>query len=243
MAYGQILKEDFLAAPRLGLVNLHGSLLPALRGATPVEAALALGLKTTGVSLQQVVRALDAGPLHGSSEVAVVAEDDRVSLRARLGVVGAELMLRCLPKILAEQSIPQPQDASRVTFTRRLLRTDAPLDFKASATTLSQRIKALSGWPGSTFEHQGAILKIGAAQAGSGQGGQPGQIMAAGREGVRVACGEGQIVLTQLQRPGGKMLPAAEFLAGYRLEVGTVLVSGVMPDLVSAQPFSARKLS
>ena len=91
MAYGQLLKDDFLAAPRLGFVNFHGSLLPELRGATPVEGALALGLAETGVSLQQVVRKLDAGPLHASARTKVQAGEGRAALRARLGVIAGEL--------------------------------------------------------------------------------------------------------------------------------------------------------
>jgi len=243
MAYGQILKEDFLAAPALGLINLHGSLLPQLRGATPVEGVLALGYTTTGVSLQQIVRQLDAGPLHGSASLTIESQDTRISLRQRLGVLAGELLHRTLPQILAQASVPIPQEHAQATFTRRLLRTDAPLDFKADAVVLAQRIKALAGWPGSTFEHQGVLLKVGAAYALAGTAATAGEILAQGREGVRIACGQGHLVCTHLQRPGGKMLPAAEFLAGYRLEVGTVLASGVMPELVSAQPFSSRKTS
>jgi methionyl-tRNA formyltransferase len=241
MAYGQILKEDFLTAPVLGLVNLHGSLLPQLRGATPVEGALALGWTKTGVSLQQIVRQLDAGPLHGSISLEIRPEDSRVTLRQRLGVAGGELLQASLPKILTKTSVPVPQDHAQATFTRRLLRTDAPLNFNADAAVLAHRIKALAGWPGSTFEYQGSVLKVGGAYMVEGSNDAPGKVLAVGREGIRVACGRGHLVLTHLQRPGGKMLPAAEFLAGYRLEVGSVLPAGVMPDLVSSQLFSSRK--
>ncbi|MEY4777054.1 MAG: hypothetical protein RL759_1567, partial [Verrucomicrobiota bacterium] len=110
MAYGQILKDDFLQAPRLGLVNFHGSLLPALRGATPVEGALAAGLDVTGISLQQVVRKLDAGPLHASAALTIAPHEGRAALRARLGHLAGELATRALPAILAGTSIPVPQD-------------------------------------------------------------------------------------------------------------------------------------
>lgn len=238
MAYGQLLKEDFLAAPRLGFVNFHGSLLPALRGATPVEGALAQGLAETGVSLQQVVRKLDAGPIHAAAKTTVRAGEGRAALRARLGVIAGELAAQALPAVLAGTSVAVPQDETKVTYARRLARTDAPLDFRQSAVVLRQRILAVEGWPGSTFEHRAALIKVGAASAeDAASSSPPGTIVAADRTGVKVACGSGLLVLTQLQRPGGKMLPAAEFLAGYPLAVGEVLASAEMPAFVSERPF------
>jgi methionyl-tRNA formyltransferase len=238
MAYGQLLKTDFLAATRLGFVNFHGSLLPALRGATPVEGALALGLAETGVSLQQVVLKLDAGPLHASRSIRPQPGEARAALRARLGVVAGELAASALPAVLAGTSIPVPQDEALVTYARRLNRADAPLDFRQPATVLRQRVLALEGWPGSTFDHRGVTIKVGAAQAEEGgPAGVPGQILAADRAGVRVACGQGILVLTHLQRPGGKMLPAGEFLAGFPLAVGEMLASAEMPAFVASAPF------
>mgnify|MGYP006270328305 CR=1 FL=1 len=238
MAYGQLLKEDFLAATRLGFVNFHGSLLPALRGATPVEGALALGLAETGVSLQQVVRKLDAGPIHGAAKTALRAGEGRAALRARLGVLAGELAAQALPGILAGTSVPVPQDESKVTYARRLNRTDAPLDFRQPAVVLRQRILAVEGWPGSTFEHRGVLIKVGAASADEAiASAAPGTVLTADRAGVKVACGSGVLVLTQLQRPGGKMLPAGEFLAGYPLAVGEVFASAEMPAFVADRPF------
>jgi methionyl-tRNA formyltransferase len=238
MAYGQLLKTDFLAATGLGFVNFHGSLLPALRGATPVEGALALGLAETGVSLQQVVLKLDAGPIHASCSLRPLPGEARAALRARLGVVAGELATTALPAILAGTSVSVPQDESLVTYARRLNRADAPLDFRQPATVLRQRVLALEGWPGSTFGHRGVTIKVGAAQAeDSAVPGAPGQILAVDRTGVRVACGLGFLVLTQLQRPGGKMLPAGEFLAGFPLAVGETLTSEDMPAFVASAPF------
>ncbi len=238
MAYGQLLKTDFLAATRLGFVNFHGSLLPALRGATPVEGALALGLAETGVSLQQVVLKLDAGPLHASRSIRPQPGEARAALRARLGVVAGELAAAALPAVLAGTSVPVPQDEALVTYARRLNRADAPLDFRQPATVLRQRVLALEGWPGSTFDHRGVTIKVGAAQAEEGgSSGVPGQILAADRAGVRIACGRGVLVLTHLQRPGGKMLPAGEFLAGFPLAVGEMLASAEMPAFVASAPF------
>ncbi len=238
MAYGQILKDDFLAAPRLGLVNFHGSPLPALRGATPVEGALASGWARTGVSLQQVVRRLDAGPLHASAHLDIGPDEGRAALRARLGELAGRLAATALPEILAGRSSPRPQDEAAATFTRRLTRADAALDFRVSAATLAARIRALEGWPGSTCEHAGVVLKVGAASAeAAAPGAAPGTILSADRNGVRVACGDGALAMTRLQRPGGRMLPAGEFLSGHPLAPGEVLASVPMPPLVGDAPF------
>ena len=238
MAYGQLLKEDFLAAPRLGFVNFHGSLLPELRGATPVEGALALGLAETGVSMQQVVRKLDAGPIHAAVRTKILPGEGRAALRARLGVIAGELASTALPSVLAVTSVAVPQDEAKVTFARRLSRADAPLDFRQAANALRQRILAVEGWPGSTFDHRGALIKIGAATVEDAATSiAPGTIVAADRSGVKIACGEGWLVLTHLQRPGGKMLPVGEFLAGYPLAVGELLASAEMPSFVSDRPF------
>jgi methionyl-tRNA formyltransferase len=238
MAYGQLLKADFLGATRLGFVNFHGSLLPALRGATPVEGALALGLAETGVSLQQVVLKLDAGPLHASRSLRPLPGEARAALRARLGVVAGELAAAALPSVLSGTSVPVPQEESLVTYARRLNRTDAPLDFRHPAAVLRRRVLALEGWPGSTFEHRGVTIKVGAAQSEEAPvDGAPGRILGADRTGVRIACAQGVLVLTHLQRPGGKMLPAGEFLAGFPLAVGETLASAEMPAFVASSPF------
>jgi methionyl-tRNA formyltransferase len=238
MAFGQLLKEDFLAAIRQGFVNFHGSLLPELRGATPVEGALALGLAETGVSLQQVVRKLDAGPIHASARTPIRDGEGRAALRARLGVIAGELAASALPPILAGASVAAPQDEAKVTYARRLTRADAPLDFRRPAAVLRQRILSLEGWPGSTFDHRAALIKVGSATVeDSVVTPAPGTIVAADRGGIRIACGQGVLVVTQLQRPGGKMLPAGEFLAGYPVAVGEVLASADMPAFVSDRPF------
>ena len=238
MAYGQLLKADFLAATRLGFVNFHGSLLPALRGATPVEGALALGLEETGVSLQQVVLRLDAGPIHASRSLRPTPGEARAALRGRLGVLAGRLADAVLPSVLNGTSTPVPQDEALVTYARRLNRADAPLDFRQPAGVLRRRVLALEGWPGSTFEHRGVMIKVGAAQAeDSAPSGVPGQVLAADRTGVRVACAKGELILIQLQRPGGRMLPAGEFLAGFPLAVGDILASAEMPAFVASAPF------
>jgi methionyl-tRNA formyltransferase len=237
MAYGQLLREPTLAVPRLGFVNLHGSLLPALRGATPVEGALALGLAETGVSLQQVVRRLDAGPVLASRRLPVAPEVAREALRAEMGRVAGLLAAEAVPALLAGRLVAAPQDESLATYTRRLRREDDALDFAAPARDLANRVRALEGWPGSTFLLGSDRLKLGRAAAEPGPVGQPpGTVISADAGGVRVATADGVLRLLELQRPGARMLPAAAFLAGYRIEPGAVLASEPMPPLVGPRP-------
>ena len=244
MAYGQILKDDFLAATRLGFINFHGSLLPALRGATPVESALALGFKSTGISVQHVVRKLDAGPLYASSELKILSDEGRAALRQRLGLVAAELSNNFLDKILNQQIVPQPQDESLVTYTRRLYRQDAAMDFKANASEIVGRVRALEGWPGSTFPLGDLTIKVGSAFLLDEEHNLiPGTVAQADKLGLKVACGNGFSLFTTLQRPGGRMLPVGEFLAGCPIAQGAVIESHPMPPLVSSQPFPRVKKS
>ena len=237
MAYGQLLREATLAIPRLGFVNLHGSLLPALRGATPVEGALALGLPETGVTLQQVVRRLDAGPVLATRRLPVGPAVGRESLRAEMGRVAGLLAAEAVPALLRGALVPAPQDDAAATYTRRLRREDAALDFSRPARELANRVRALEGWPGSTCVLGDVRLKVGRAEAAPGSPGPaPGTVLAADAAGVAVATGDGTLRLLELQRPGGRMLPAAAFLAGFRVEPGPLLASEPMPDLVGARP-------
>lgn len=237
MAYGQLLREATLAVPRLGFVNLHGSLLPALRGATPVEGALALGLAETGVSLQQVVRRLDAGPVLAARRLPVAPGIAREALRAEMGVAAALLAAEAIPALLRGALIPRPQEDTLATYTRRLRREDAALDFARPARELADRIRALEGWPGSTCLLGDVRLKVGRAEADAAPAGAPpGTVLSADAAGVRVATGDGVLRLLELQRPGGRMLPAAAFLAGFRVGPGAVLASETMPPLVGDRP-------
>lgn len=237
MAYGQLLREATLAIPRLGFLNLHGSLLPALRGATPVEGALALGLAETGVSLQQVVRRLDAGPVLAARRLPVGAGVGREALRGEMGRLAGLLAAEALPAALAGRLAPAPQEESAASYTRRLRREDAALDFRSSARELALRVRALEGWPGSTFPLGDIRIKVGRAEAEPGPAGaEPGTVLSAGGAGLRVATGDGVLRILELQRPGARMLAAGPFLAGFAIAPGTALASEPMPPLVGPRP-------
>jgi methionyl-tRNA formyltransferase len=242
MAYGHILKRDLLDTPPLGFFNLHASLLPRLRGATPIEGALIANLATTGVSLQRVVPRLDAGPVVDAEPIPLAPDETRLSLREKVAAASVPLLARALPRIVAGDAAGTPQDEHRATFTRKITRIDSGVDFRAPAQEIAARVRALNPWPGVTVPFRDFVLKIGAAEAipaptvpGVPVPVEPGLILSATPAGVDILTGEGVLRVLQLQRPGGKMLPVAAFLAGFALLPGTVLRSSPMPVLVHGQ--------
>ncbi|MDR1818512.1 MAG: methionyl-tRNA formyltransferase [Puniceicoccales bacterium] len=240
MAYGHILRADLLAVPPRGFLNVHGSLLPVLRGASPIEGAIVSGMSETGASLQRVVRRLDAGDVLGAERVGVAPDETRLTLREKIAAAAEKLAVGALPAALAGTAAGVPQDEALATFTRKIARADAALDFRASARELAARARALAPWPGVTFPLGALEIKIGGAvaepagNAGSaGASDAPaGTVLSADADGVRISTGDGVLRVTHLQRPTAKMLPAGAFLAGFPLAVGTLLESRGMTPLV-----------
>lgn len=244
MAYGHIIKQNFLDAPPLGMLNFHGSLLPQYRGASPVEAAIASGDAVTGISLMQMVAKMDAGGVMDQEKVKITNEDTSESLRLKLADCCVPLITRNLPIILKRTHTFVSQDESKVTYTRKISKEDGWLNFNNPAKVLNCRIRALTPWPGGYFKTKDTIIKIGQCVAldedheldagtviGSSQKGE---------KGLLVATSKGTLCLKTLQRPGGKMLPIDEFLRGFSIERGTLLESGPMNPLVSNTPFPWR---
>jgi methionyl-tRNA formyltransferase len=238
MAFGQLLKEDFLATPRLGVFNLHTSLLPQYRGASPVTAAIASGEVTTGVTFMRVVRRLDAGAIVDTECVAIGAHDTTGTIEAALGVAAAPLTARCLAALREGRLVSREQDEARVSYCRRLSKLDGVLDFHRPAAELARRINALLPWPGCTIDLAGTPVKLGLAEPAPTTGAAvPGTVLAPEADALPVATADGVLRLLRLQRPGGKMLPAVEFLRGFTVPAGTVLASVPMPALVGPVPF------
>ena len=247
MAYGHILRDDFIATPRLGTLNLHASPLPRYRGASPIQSAIAQGDTATGVSLMRIVRALDAGPVAEVAPVAIARHDTALEVEARMAAACGPLLGATLPRLAAGTLAFIEQDHAAATYCRRLVQEDGVLDFTRSASEVAARIRGLFPWPGCTAEIRGTVIKIGLADvaetAGGGEGtpaAAPGTVVGADAGGLRLATGQGVVRFLKLQRPGGKMLPAAEFLRGFPVEVGTVVPSRPMPALVATQPFPHR---
>jgi methionyl-tRNA formyltransferase len=242
MAYGHILKQDVIDTPRLGTLNLHTSLLPKYRGASPIQTATAGGDRETGVTLMRLVLQLDAGPVADVERVGIGPLDTAAEVEAKLSQACVPLLARCLPAIAAGAQVFVPQESAAATFCRRLEKADAVIDFTAPAAALAARINGLNPWPGCVVEINGQPVKLGLADTGTDAGGHtPGSVLGSDAEGLLVAAGQGTLRLRKLQRPGGRMLPAIEFLRGCPVAPGTVLPSRPMPPLVASAPFPYRK--
>ena len=243
MAYGHILRQETIGTPRLGTLNLHTSILPRYRGASPIQTATASGDAETGVTLMRIVPALDAGPMADVQRVAIEPLDTAAEVEAKLALACVPLLARCLPAIAAGTQVFTEQDAARATFCRKLEKTDGVLDFTQPAAVLAARINGLMPWPGCAVEINGQLIKLGLADTvGSTHGhGAPGTVAGADGTGLLVATGQGTLRLRKLQRPGGKMLAAGEFLRGWPIATGTVLPSHPMPPLVGPVPFPRAK--
>lgn len=238
MAYGHILRDDFIGIPRLGMLNLHTSLLPKYRGASPIQSAIASGERETAVTLMRIVRKLDAGPVADVERVPVASLDTAREIEAKLAAACVPLLARTLPQLAAGTLAFTPQDDATATYCRKLEKADGVLDFTAPAATLAARINGLFPWPGCSVEIGGQLVKIGLAEAVASDGAKPGavgEVLGSDAQGLLVATGEGVLRLRRLQRPGGKMLEASEFLRGFPLVAGGRLPSQPMPALVSTR--------
>ncbi len=236
MAYGHILRDEFIATPRLGTLNLHTSLLPKYRGASPIQTAIAGGERETGVTLMRIVRELDAGPVADVERAFIAALDTAREIEAKLATACVPLLTRALPRLREGTLNFTPQNIAAVSFCRRLDKADGAIDFTQPAAVLAARINGLFPWPTCVISLHGQDVKLGLADALPGSG-TPGAVIGAEADGLLVGTGSGVLRLRRLQRPGGKMLPAADFLRGFPVPAGTIISSRAMPPLVSATPF------
>jgi methionyl-tRNA formyltransferase len=242
MAYGHILRDDFIAIPPLGTFNFHASLLPKYRGASPIQTSVACGESETGVSLMRIVRRLDAGPVADREAVRIETLDTGLEIEQKLAAVCAPLLDRNLPALAAGTLQFVAQDEAAATFCRKLTKADAALDFTAPAAVLAARINGLNPWPAAQAEHAGQPIKFGVADAVPGTA-EPGIVAGADACGLLIGTGEGLLRVHRLQRPGGRLLPAPEFLRGCPLSAGTRLGGGVLSPLVAKTPFLVVKPS
>ena len=236
MAYGHILRDAFSATPRLGTLNLHTSLLPKYRGASPIQTAIAAGERETGVTLMRIVRELDAGPVADAERTSIAPLDTAADIETKLAAACLPLLNRTLARLRAGSLDFAAQDASAASFCRRLEKADGAIDFTQPATTLAARINGLFPWPAGVISLLGMDIKLGLADALAGSG-AAGTVLGHDTEGLLVGTAAGWLRLRRLQRPGGKMLSAAEFLRGFPVPAGTVIASRPMPPLVSTVPF------
>jgi methionyl-tRNA formyltransferase len=212
VAYGLLLPQAVLDIPRLGCVNLHASLLPRWRGAAPIQRAILAGDRETGVCLMQMEAGLDSGPVLASVSTPIAADETGGSLHDRLSGLSAELLARHLDDLEAGRLQGQVQDESLVTYAHKLDKREAAIDWQGGAADIERQVRAFNPWPVAQAQYQGQSLRIWRARAVEGPAAAPGTVVAAGRDGIDVACASGCLRLLEIQLPGGKRLDAAAFL-------------------------------
>ena len=214
VAYGLILPRKVLAIPRLGCWNVHASLLPRWRGAAPIQRAILAGDSESGVDLMQMEAGLDTGPVLVERRTPIGADDTGGSLHDRLSALGADALAEGLRRTLAGETLPprvQPEDG--LVYAHKLDKAEARLDFSLPATELERKVRAFDPWPVAEADVAGERLRIWSARAIEGVPGVPaGEVIAASRAGIDVACAEGALRLTAVQRAGGRRIGAADYL-------------------------------
>ncbi len=223
VAYGQILPKSVLEIPRHGCINVHASLLPRYRGAAPINKAILEGEAETGVTTMMMDVGLDTGDMLVKRAIPIGPEETAGELHDRLAVLGREAMEETLRRLFAGTLVPEPQDDALSTYAPMLKKEDGRIDWQAPARKIHDQARGLDPWPGAYTHLEGEVLKVARTRWEPDAAGSPGSVVSAGPEGVRIACGEGVLVVGALQLPGKKMLPAAEFLRGRSLPPGTRL--------------------
>jgi methionyl-tRNA formyltransferase len=213
-AYGLILPQWVLDLPRLGCLNIHASLLPRWRGAAPIHRAIEAGDAQTGITLMQMDAGLDTGDMLQIEALNIKPDDTTASLHDRLAALGGRMLIDVLRQTAAGTLVRTPQPLQGITYAHKIDKAEGLIDWRLSADVIARRVRAFDPFPGaSTTLGDGTALKIWhAVVLSTMHTGSPGTVLAVGAEGVTVACGEGALCLTELQRPGGKRLAAREFL-------------------------------
>ena len=218
-AYGLILPSQMLDIPTFGCINIHASLLPRWRGAAPIQRAIQFGDKETGISIMKMTEKLDAGPVFSSAIEGITMETTTENLERKLAYLGGKTLLNVLEKLKKGNASLKPQSKDGVTYARKVLKSEARINWSIHAIEIERLVRALCPWPGAWFELNGERIKILAAKVEKSEG-PIGQVL---DNRLLVACGEGAIRIRKLQRSGKRALSADEFLRGKSVEKGTTL--------------------
>lgn len=213
-AYGLLLPQPILDAPRLGCLNIHASLLPRWRGAAPIQRALLAGDRDTGITIMRMDAGLDTGPILLERSIAIGADDTSGSLHDRLARLGAELICEALDRTERGELVPRPQPVDGATYAAKIDKREALIDWHRPAAELDRLIRAMSPVPGAQTTLDGAVIKLWRAHPVEGSGAPPGMVCdhAPGR--LTISCGVGALSVAELQRSGGRRLPVDLFLRG-----------------------------
>jgi methionyl-tRNA formyltransferase len=212
-AYGKILPRAVLAIPARGAVNVHASLLPRWRGASPITAAILAGDAETGVTIMEMAPKMDAGAIISQERTTILPDDTTGSLETRLATTGARLLVETLPGWLSGDVPARPQDESSVTYCSLVRKEDGELSVTMTAEEAERAVRAYDPWPGASVGYRGKRLAIWRAHAERGEGGVPGTLVHAGRS-PAISFTGGLLVLDELQRTGSKRMTGAQFLNG-----------------------------
>lgn len=221
-AYGQLLRAEVLHVATLGVLNVHASLLPAWRGASPVQSCLLAGERYTGVTVMRTDVGMDTGDMLSSVSVPIEEDDNAQTLTEKLALAGARLLTDTLPPYKEGKITPVPQENDKATYCKKITKADGLIDWRLSAREIACRVRAFYPWPTAYTYLDGDLFKILAARAMDGSFGTAGEIACCGDEPI-VACGEGGLQLVRVQAAGKKAMTAAEFLRGKKIAQGTVL--------------------
>lgn len=214
VAYGLILPQDVLDIPTHGCLNVHASLLPRWRGAAPIQAAILAADETTGISLMSMTAGLDCGPVYVDEAIAIGEHETAGELHDRLAQLGGSLLLANLDRILSGRLQPQEQDESLATYAGKISSTDAKIDWALPAAEVVRRVRAYNPVPGAWFMMSDERVKCWRAESraqGDYDTAPAGKVLAAGGDGIAVSCGDGVVMLQELQRPGKGRISATDF--------------------------------
>ncbi|MEE2829000.1 MAG: methionyl-tRNA formyltransferase [Myxococcota bacterium] len=225
IAYGRILTTRILETPRYGCINVHASLLPAWRGAGPIQWSILAGDRETGVTTMWMEEGLDTGPILLCRSLEIGGQETAGTLGGQLSELGSTLLVETVEALVEGKLVARDQPDTGASYARLLTREDAALDWSEPAVVLERRIRGLSPWPGTRCAFRGEQLKVHAAEAlPENSDSEAGQIVSVSEAGLVVACGEGMLRLTRVQPPGRKAQDAGDFARGYRPEPGESLV-------------------
>ena len=223
-AYGKILPKEILDIPAYGCINIHGSLLPKYRGAAPIQRSVLAGDPESGVTIMYMAEECDAGDMLAQRAIPIAGKTSE-QVFDELSVLGADLLVECLPKIVSGELKGVPQDASLATHAAMIAKEEGQIDWDRSAKALESHVLGMYSWPIAFTSLNGEVFKIHAAKAAERRTkAAPGTVVSSGKEGIGVACGDGGVLLlTKVQLPGKKAMDAGAFLLGHAVETGTVL--------------------
>ena len=214
-AYGQILPKRVLELPRYGCVNVHASLLPDYRGASPIQQVILRGETKTGVTIMQMDRGLDTGDILLMREIPIDPRETADSLHDKLAVLGKETLCLFMEKLKKGEITPEPQPKECRFYAPLIKKQDGQIHFTESAVTIDRMARGLTPWPGIFTTFQGKTIKLFGIHVKEGSGGEPGAILSCSPEGLTVACPDGQVVIDQLQAPGGKRMACVDYFRGH----------------------------